>query len=243
MDEDKLLKWLTSEETMELHDRIESVSRPLLRKYVNENDFVCVFFYDNRKHKKAESDKILVELENIDDDAEAQGIDFLKSHDLKLAHEYGIQKPPGLVLIRKDKKGHNMLKYDGDLLEEENVLKWLLKNKHSEGGSKKDDHTDNDEDDKSDQHHKKSSGSSNQKSGNNKSNTKHHDVIEDVDRNAVEKLIKSQDYVTVLFYDKEAKQSTNGELRRVAHVLKSLGSVQWALAAEHLHRFFLHFYT
>jgi len=41
-----------------------------------------------------ESDQVLAELENIDDECDAMGISFVKIDDLKEAAEYGIDSTP-----------------------------------------------------------------------------------------------------------------------------------------------------
>lgn len=43
------------------------------------------------------SEKVLKELENIDDDCDKQGIHFVKTDDKKLAKSYGIDEYPTLV--------------------------------------------------------------------------------------------------------------------------------------------------
>lgn len=44
LDEEKLLGWLTSEEQMDIPDRIDDVNRKALMKLVNESDYVACFF-------------------------------------------------------------------------------------------------------------------------------------------------------------------------------------------------------
>lgn len=44
MDEDKVLAWLTDFNSMELPDEIEEVNAAILKKVVDENDFVAVLF-------------------------------------------------------------------------------------------------------------------------------------------------------------------------------------------------------
>ncbi|CAG0925111.1 unnamed protein product, partial [Notodromas monacha] len=61
------------------------------------------------------------ELENIDDEADAFGIDFVKINDAEAATDYGIVNLPALVYFRKKMP----LVYDGDLKDEERVLAWL----------------------------------------------------------------------------------------------------------------------
>ena len=61
------------------------------------------------------------ELENIDDDCDKLGINFVKIDDDEKAKEYGIEDRPTLLYFEK---GIPTV-YDGKLDEEENVLKWL----------------------------------------------------------------------------------------------------------------------
>lgn len=43
-DEEKVLKWLTSNDVFELKDEIEEVNRKMLEKILSDNDFVAVLF-------------------------------------------------------------------------------------------------------------------------------------------------------------------------------------------------------
>lgn len=45
-------------------------------------------------------DRILDELENIDDDTDDHGMHFVTTEETGLAHEYGIKTIPALVLFR-----------------------------------------------------------------------------------------------------------------------------------------------
>jgi hypothetical protein len=64
----------------------------------------------------------LVELENIDDECDGKGIQFVKIDDSETAREYGIDDFPALVYFENQIPSI----YDGDLHEEEAVLSWLL---------------------------------------------------------------------------------------------------------------------
>ena len=57
-------------------------------------------------------DVVLGELENIDDDCEVYGINFVKISDNSLAKRYGIKAYPALIYFRNG----NPLIYDGNLL-------------------------------------------------------------------------------------------------------------------------------
>lgn len=54
---------------------------------------------DDKDQKK--SQKVLSELENIDDDCDQHNIAFVKIHDLDEAKEYGIDTLPTLVLFER----------------------------------------------------------------------------------------------------------------------------------------------
>ncbi|XP_075553237.1 hulk isoform X4 [Dermacentor variabilis] len=122
MDEDEILKWMTSEETLDIPDQIESVNQKMLEKLLSTSDYVAVFF---TKPKCAECDKVLAELENIDDEAEALDIDFVKVTDPKIAKAYEIISLPALVFFKKKFPQY----YDGNLKDEDQVLKWLTEMK------------------------------------------------------------------------------------------------------------------
>lgn len=61
------------------------------------------------------------ELENIDDECDKLGIVFVKIDDKNEAEEYGIEKIPSLVYF----EAGIPTMYEGNLEDEEKVLKWL----------------------------------------------------------------------------------------------------------------------
>lgn len=82
---------------------------------------------DDKDQKK--SQKVLIELENIDDECDQNNIAFVKIDDDEEAREYGIEHLPTLVYFEKEIPHI----YDGDLLKEDDLLGWLLHQKrHSE---------------------------------------------------------------------------------------------------------------
>lgn len=84
-------------------------------------------FVDDKDQKK--SQKVLAELENIDDDCDQNNIAFVKIDDDSEAKEYGIDNFPSLVFF-ENKIPHV---YEGDLLKEDELLGWLLHQKrHAE---------------------------------------------------------------------------------------------------------------
>ncbi|XP_054718538.1 uncharacterized protein LOC129227940 [Uloborus diversus] len=121
-DEDALLKWVTSEEALDIPDKIEEVNTRMLDKLLDTSPYVAVLFY---KEGNPECDKVLAELENIDDDAETFDIDFVKISDPEITEEYSIVSFPTLVFFRKRFPQF----YEGDLMDEEKALKWLVENK------------------------------------------------------------------------------------------------------------------
>ncbi|XP_030752656.1 uncharacterized protein LOC115879799 isoform X6 [Sitophilus oryzae] len=122
MDEENVLDFLTSLEAMDLPDRIEEVNAKILEKIVQETDFVAVLFY---KPECKKCSKVLLELENIDDEADQLGIGFVKINDENLAEEYNLGPLPSLVYYR-----HQIpIIYSGDLTKEEDVLEWLVQHK------------------------------------------------------------------------------------------------------------------
>lgn len=85
-------------------------------RFTNYN---CKLSLDDNNDRK--SQKILNELENIDDECDQIGVTFVKLDNLEEAKEYGIEKIPSLLYFEK---GIPTL-YEGNLEDEEKVLKWL----------------------------------------------------------------------------------------------------------------------
>ena len=68
-----------------------------------------------------ECEAILEELETVDDEADAFGIDFVKNNDAHAARQYNIYNTPALVYFRR----MSPVVYDGDLMDGEMILSWL----------------------------------------------------------------------------------------------------------------------
>lgn len=68
-----------------------------------------------------DSQKVLEELENIDDECDSLGITFVKIDNTEEAKEYGIEDVPCLLYFEKGIPSV----YEGRLEDEEAVLKWL----------------------------------------------------------------------------------------------------------------------
>lgn len=65
---------------------------------------------------------VLEELEKIDDDCDKHGIQFVKIDDDRTSLGYGIESVPAIVYF--EKQVPNI--YSGDLLNEEDILHWLV---------------------------------------------------------------------------------------------------------------------
>ncbi|XP_005191459.1 uncharacterized protein LOC101896609 isoform X6 [Musca domestica] len=118
-DEDEVLAWITDEDTLEIPGKIEEVNVKMLDKILAENDHVVVFFYAEGDKK---SQKILNELENIDDECEEKDIDFVKTSDEDVQKEYDLASLPALAFYRH--KFRTI--YTGDLMKEDEILEWVL---------------------------------------------------------------------------------------------------------------------
>lgn len=129
---------------LEIPGKIEEVNTKMLEKILTENDHIVVFFCeyflcwskslwnvkrffsffsantDREGDKK--SQKILNELENIDDECEEKNIDFVKTSDDGIDREYDLQTLPALAFYRH--KFRTI--YTGDLMKEEEILDWVL---------------------------------------------------------------------------------------------------------------------
>ena len=92
----------------------------LTKSYI-ENYFVSFYelFADDEDCQECEV--ILESLENIDDEADLYGIDFVKSDEPATAKHYHIYNTPALVYFRRQ----NPVTFEGDLTDEEAILDWL----------------------------------------------------------------------------------------------------------------------
>lgn len=74
------------------------------------------------KEGDKKSQKILQELENIDDECEEKDIDFVKISDEGIEKEYDLPGLPALAFYR-----HKFRQvYTGDMMHEEAILEWIL---------------------------------------------------------------------------------------------------------------------
>jgi len=116
--EDSVLEWLTDDDNRELEDEIEAVNFRMLDKLLETSPLIAVFFYDD---ECIECDAILESLEEIDDEADTFGIDFVKNNDAHAARQYNIYNTPALVYFRR----MSPIVFDGDLMDGERILEWL----------------------------------------------------------------------------------------------------------------------
>lgn len=100
---------------------IELVDRKTLEQMLIDSPFLAVFFYDEETCTTCET--IMAELEHIDDDTDKYGIHFVKCHDEDYAKDLMIAELPALVYFEEGSPSI----YDGDLLIEEEVLAWLIR--------------------------------------------------------------------------------------------------------------------
>merc|ERR1740137_479164 len=100
-------------------DIIEEVEFKSLEAMVSAVENIAVLFYNAKSSKM---DQILESVETIDDDCDTRGVHFVKIADPAAAYHYGISTLPTLVYF---KNGVPNL-FDGELLDDEGVLQWLL---------------------------------------------------------------------------------------------------------------------
>jgi len=118
-----VLDWLTDDDNRELADEIEAVNHKMLEKLIDSSPFLAVFFYDEEECGE-ECDLILVILEEIDDEADAFGIDMVKVVEGDTAAEFNIMQTPVMAYFRKG----TALLYEGDLMDSAQILGWLTSN-------------------------------------------------------------------------------------------------------------------
>ncbi|KAF8765250.1 putative protein disulfide-isomerase A4 like protein [Argiope bruennichi] len=123
MDEGAILAWATSEETLDIPDAIEEVNSLMLENLLNTSHSVAVLFYSKLDCPLCET--VLQRVEDIDDDAENNDIDFVKVSDPEVAEAYNVTHFPTLFLFKKDV----LNEYKGDLTKANEILQWLIENR------------------------------------------------------------------------------------------------------------------
>ncbi|KAG8237453.1 hypothetical protein J437_LFUL015981, partial [Ladona fulva] len=119
-DEEKVLEWLVQQvESDEIEDVTDEMLDMLITKLPNlavlfcnkikhkcssaillGKDATCFLFSDDNNDKR--SQKVLNELENIDDECDQHGIVFVKMDNEEEAREYGIEKVPALLYFENE---------------------------------------------------------------------------------------------------------------------------------------------
>lgn len=84
----------------------------------------CFHYPDSEDCKTC--DRVLEELENIDDDTDKYGIYFVKTDDMEYAKELGVSEVPSLVYF----EDHSPSIYFGELRAIKSYLKWLVLTSH-----------------------------------------------------------------------------------------------------------------
>ena len=101
---------------------IEHVRRKCLFIFPRNNDAsLWLQFPHSDDDECIECDAILESLEEIDDEADTFGIDFVKNNDPHAARQYNIYNTPALVYFRR----MSPIVFDGDLMDGERILEWL----------------------------------------------------------------------------------------------------------------------
>jgi len=118
--EDDILEWLIQNRSSgDEEDVIEEVEFKSLEAMVSAVENIAVLFYNSKSSKM---DQILESVETIDDDCDTRGVHFVKISDPAAAYHYGISTLPTLVYFKNSVP--NL--FDGELLDDEEVLQWLL---------------------------------------------------------------------------------------------------------------------
>merc|ERR1712200_372839 len=102
---------------------IEDVSDGLLRKVIEDNEFVAVLFSGSCADEDAEECETVREnLEEIDTVFDDYGVVFVATHELGVAKENKVKRFPAFGLF----KNEQFIKYEGEVSEETAVLTWAL---------------------------------------------------------------------------------------------------------------------
>lgn len=144
MKEDDLLGWLIHQKR---HSEIPEITDEMKDKLIENTQYLAVIFcmcfeplfkisaflislsllfFSDDKDDKTDI-RVLNELENIDDELEKEGIVIVRIDNADEAKEYGLDHLPALVYF-EDKIP---ALYEGDLMNEEEVLEWLILQKET----------------------------------------------------------------------------------------------------------------
>ena len=118
MNEEAIREWVESELASNL-DVIEDLNTEQIHDLMAENEYVMVYLYTEDCEA---CDEAIKQLEQIDDDADAVGVMFVKTNEADFAAEYGIDSFPAILYFENSQPSI----YDGDAAEETELLTWLL---------------------------------------------------------------------------------------------------------------------
>lgn len=117
MNEEEVLEWLRLQKNSAT---IEEVTDEILKELIDGHEYVVVYF-TGPCEPGDKCDKILTDLENIDDELDEAGIIFVTTEDMSYAKKIGVKTYPQLVFFRN----RDPLTFKGDLTDEDEVLAWL----------------------------------------------------------------------------------------------------------------------
>lgn len=118
--EDDILEWLVqNRRSGDEEDVIEEVDTKTLEAMVTAVENIAVLFYNAKSSK---SEEILENMELIDDDCDTRGVYLVKISDPAAAYHYGVSTLPSLVYFKNTAPSI----FEGSLLEEDDVLTWLM---------------------------------------------------------------------------------------------------------------------
>ena len=113
-----ILKFLSDLDNLLMPGKIEEVGVPLLEHIIKEREDVFAFLYDETDGR---AQKILRELDGIDDNLENDNILLVKCSDKGVAEEYGIGYLPRLIFYEDEIPEP----FTGDLHNEGEILNWM----------------------------------------------------------------------------------------------------------------------
>eukprot|EP00092_Neocalanus_flemingeri_P058940 GFUD01070340.1.p1 GENE.GFUD01070340.1~~GFUD01070340.1.p1 ORF type:complete len:2430 (-),score=751.56 GFUD01070340.1:121-7410(-) len=115
-----VLKWLTSEETLDIPEKIEEVNEIMLSKRIKSEENIFVFFYED---DDIFAQRLLKFMETFDNSLDKKDIDFVKISDEGIDKDYSLECLPALVHFNSG----TPTVFPGDLREEKDVKKWIDK--------------------------------------------------------------------------------------------------------------------
>jgi len=113
-----VLGWLICKETLDMPKQIEKINEVMLAKKITLEFSLFVFFYDD---EDIFAQRLLAELEQLDDVLDAKGVYFAKISDAGIGDTYSLETLPALVHFLPEQ----VTVFQGDLRNEETVKSWL----------------------------------------------------------------------------------------------------------------------